>query len=161
MLINMKNTLKLIASILLCQAAGIVGSFFTVQSVGTWYADINKPFFNPPNSVFGPVWTILYVLMGVSFFLVWRRWEENNYTKRALSVFLVQLLLNSMWSFAFFGFRSPLAGLIVIILLWMAILLTIISFFKISRVAAVILIPYIAWVSFAVILNGSIFLLNR
>jgi translocator protein len=156
----MKNVIKLFASILLCQAAGIVGSFFTIQSVNTWYAGIKKPFFNPPSVVFGPVWIILYLLMGISFFLIWRKGAGSNDAKNALSIFLVQLLLNSTWSFAFFGCRSPLAGLIVIIFLWAAILLTIGCFFKISRVAAVLLIPYILWVSFAVVLNGAIYIIN-
>ncbi|MBN1226068.1 MAG: tryptophan-rich sensory protein, partial [Deltaproteobacteria bacterium] len=114
----MKSLLKLIVSIIICQLAGIAGFFFTAQSVDTWYAGINKPFFNPPDSVFAPVWITLYVFMGFSFFLVWQKGLGSNHAKRALSIFIIQLALNSFWSFAFFGCRSPLSGLIVIILLW-------------------------------------------
>ena len=157
----MKKISKFIISILLCQVAGIVGSFFTTQSIDNWYVGIKKPFFNPPDSVFAPVWITLYVLMGVSLFIVWSKGLETRRSKSALSLFMAQLLLNSLWSFAFFGCSSPLVGLIVIILLWAAILLTIVSFYKISRIAALLLVPYIAWVSFAVVLNGAIFMLNR
>ena len=157
----MRNVVKLIVSIIMCQTAGIIGSFYTIQSVDTWYVNIRKPFFTPPDSIFGPVWIILYALMGVSLFLVWRKGLGSVFAKRAFFVFIVQLLLNSLWSFVFFGCRAPLSGLIVIILLWAAILVTIISFFKISRIASILLLPYIAWVTFAVVLNGAIFLLNR
>jgi tryptophan-rich sensory protein len=157
----LKNILKLLASIIVCQAAGVVGSFFTIRSVDTWYASINKPFFNPPNSVFGPVWLALYFLMGFSLFLVWQKGLGGNYEKRAFTIFIIHLALNSFWSFAFFGCQSPIAGLIVIILLWLTILWLIISFYKISRAAAILLIPYILWVSFAAILNSAIYLLNR
>ena len=156
----MKNLSKFVVSILLCQAAGLVGSFLTMQSIDTWYVSIKKPFFNPPDSVFGPVWIVLYLLMGFSLFLVWRKGLKDIYVKRACSVFLLQLLLNSVWALAFFGCRSPLAGFIIIILLWLAILWTIISFFKISRIASMLLIPYIAWVSFAAVLNAAILLIN-
>lgn len=157
---RINNVLKLALSVLLCQSAGMVGSFFTIRSVDTWYENIRKPFFTPPDSVFGPVWIILYLLMGISLFLIWRKGLESSFSKRAFSVFLFQLLLNSLWSFAFFGSRSPLAGMIVIILLWLAIIWTIILFFRISRPAAMLLFPYILWVSFAVVLNGAIFVLN-
>lgn len=147
-------------SILICQTAGMVGSIFTIRSVDTWYAGIEKPVFNPPNWVFGPVWTVLYLLMGVSLFLVWRKGIRREGATGALVVFLIQLLLNGLWSFAFFGCRSPLAGLAVIVLLWAAILATIARFSRISRPAAILLVPYIAWVSFAVLLNGAVFMLN-
>ena len=157
----MKNIFKLIASILMCQAAGIAGSFFTTKSVDTWYAGINKPVFTPPDWVFAPVWSILYILMGISLFLIWRKGLGSGDAKSAFFIFIFQLLLNSLWSFAFFGLRSPLAGLIVILILWLAILWTIISFRKISLPAALLLIPYTIWVSFATLLNWAIFLLNR
>lgn len=157
---KMQKIFKLFVSLLLCQAAGIIGSFFSIQSVDSWYVNIKKPFFNPPDSVFGPIWIILYVLMGISLFLVWRKGLDSSYSKRAFSVFMLQLILNSLWSFAFFGSRSPLAGLIVIILLWMAIIWTIILFFRISRTAAMLLFPYIFWVSFALVLNGAIVFIN-
>ncbi|MBU0570696.1 MAG: tryptophan-rich sensory protein [Candidatus Omnitrophica bacterium] len=157
----MKNGAKLIISIVLCQVAGIVGSLFTRQSVDTWYININKPFFNPPDSVFAPVWIILYLLMGVSLFIFWRKGQNTRQSKIAISAFMLQLILNVLWSFAFFGCRSPLAGLIVIVLLWVAILLTIVSFLKISRIASILLSPYLLWVSFAAVLNAAIFVLNR
>ena len=153
--------LKLLASITICQSAGIVGSFFTRASVSSWYANLNKPFFNPPNSVFGPVWGTLYLLMGFSLFLIWRKGLEIRKVKQFFSLFLSHLLINILWSFAFFGCRSPLAGLIVIAILWLAIVWIIIGFFRISRIASILLIPYILWVSFAAILNGYIFFLNR
>jgi tryptophan-rich sensory protein len=156
----MKNFLKLIVSILLCQTAGIVGSFFTAGSVDTWYEGIKKPFFTPPDAVFAPVWIVLYLLMGVSMFLVWLRSSGERHVRPALAVFMVQLVLNAIWSGAFFGLRSPLAGLIVIILLWIVIVLTIQAFKKISRIAALLLIPYILWVSYALVLNAAIFFLN-
>ena len=154
-----KNWLKLIISILICQTAGFIGSLFTSSSVRTWYPYINKPGFTPPDSVFAPVWTLLYVMMGVSLFLVWKVYREKD-IRSAVKIFFIQLFLNTAWSFFFFGLKSPLFGFVVIIILWLAILFTIIKFFKISRVAGYLLIPYIAWVSFASVLNLSIFLLN-
>jgi tryptophan-rich sensory protein len=153
--------LKLLASIAMCQAAGIIGSFFTRESVSSWYTSLDKPFFNPPNSVFGPVWVTLYLLMGFSLFLIWRKGLDSSKAKQAFSVFIIHLLINSLWSFAFFGCRSPLAGFIVIVILWFTIVWVIISFFSISRIASILLIPYILWVSFAAVLNGAIFFLNR
>lgn len=151
------NYFKLIASIIICQLAGIIGSVFTVSSVSTWYLTLNKPFFNPPSWVFGPVWTLLYLLMGISLYIVW---NNKNRTKKALNIFGIQLILNSLWSILFFGLQSPLFAFIEIIFLWFTILLSIIYFYRISKSAAYLLIPYIIWVSFAAILNFSIFSLN-
>jgi translocator protein len=151
---------KLLTSLLLCQAAGVIGSFFTIRSVDTWYVGIRKPFFNPPDSVFAPVWIVLYALMGISLFLIWRKGSDGGFPARAFSVFILQLILNSFWSFAFFGCRSSLAGFIVIVLLWVAIIWTIVLFLRISRMAAIFLFPYILWVSFALVLNGAIVLMN-
>ena len=150
----MKNLIKLLISIIICQLAGGIGSIFTSSSVKTWYLTISKPSFNPPNWVFAPAWTTLFLLMGISLFLVWRK------GKRGLPIFFIQLFFNILWSVMFFGLKSPLLGLIVIIILWILILLTIIKFFKISKPAGWLLIPYILWVSFATILNFSIFILN-
>lgn len=155
------NILKLIASILICQVAGFVGSFFTTPSIPGWYEGLNKPSFNPPNSVFAPVWTILYLLMGIALFLVWREGFGNERIRKGLAIFGIQLVLNVGWSIAFFGFRSPLAGLFVIVVLWVAILLTILDFFGISRIAAILLVPYIVWVSYAAVLNLFLYTLNR
>jgi tryptophan-rich sensory protein len=148
---------RLISSIIICQLAGIIGSIFTVSSVSSWYATLNKPFFNPPSWVFGPVWTLLYLLMGISLYLIW---NNKKRTKKALLIFGIQLILNSLWSILFFGLQSPLLAFIEIIFLWSAILLSIIYFYRISKVAAYLLVPYILWVSFAAILNLSIFILN-
>ena len=148
---------KLISSVLICQSAGIIGSFFTVSSVSTWYVTLHKPFFNPPAWVFGPVWITLYLLMGISLYLIW---NSKKKSKPAMVFFSVQLVLNSLWSILFFGLQNPLFAGIEIIILWIAILLTIVSFYKISRTAAYLLIPYILWVSFAAVLNFSIIYLN-
>ena len=151
---------KLIISIVICQCAGIIGSFFTRCSIPKWYAFINKPVFNPPNWVFAPVWASLFTLMGVAAFLVWRKGQHASGVKVALSIFLLQLALNSLWSIVFFGSRSIVGGLVVIVFLWLAILWTIKRFFTISKPAAALLIPYIVWVSFACILNVAFAMLN-
>jgi tryptophan-rich sensory protein len=152
---------KLIFSIFICLFAGFIGSYFTTPAIPTWFATLQKPSFAPPNWVFAPVWTSLYILMGISLFLVWQKGHEDKTVKAAIYLFAGQLVLNALWSFVFFGLRSPLLGLIEIIILWIAILATIMSFMKISRTAAYLLIPYILWVSFASIVNFSIWSLNR
>lgn len=154
------NILTLAASIVLCQLAGLIGSLATVPAIPTWYESLKKPFFNPPNWIFGPVWTGLYALMGVSLFLAWQRRQDNTQVKIALVFFFLQLILNVLWSVAFFGLRSPLLGLMDIVLLWTAIFLTIRKFLNISRAAGLLLVPYMLWVSFAVLLNFSFWLLN-
>lgn len=155
-----KDILPLLASIALCETVGIVSSLFTFSSVTTWYPLLNKPSFNPPNWVFGPAWTILYALMGISLYLVWKKGTKNKKVIEGLKVFFVQLAFNFSWSLVFFGLQSPLLALIVILLLWASIVYTIMLFQKISKTAALLLYPYIAWVSFAVLLNLSIVLLN-
>ncbi|KPK62816.1 TspO protein [candidate division WOR_3 bacterium SM23_42] len=152
---------RFIISIAICQLAGIIGSVFTAPAVPTWYAALKKPAFSPPNWLFGPVWITLYVLMGISLFLVWRKSVDIPAVKTGLTVFGVQLILNILWSAAFFGLKSPVAGLLFIIALWIAILVTILRFTRVSEFAAILLVPYIVWVSFAAILNLSLFLLNR
>ncbi|MBN2422884.1 tryptophan-rich sensory protein [Candidatus Woesearchaeota archaeon] len=154
------NYLKLIASIVICQSAGIIGSFFTASSVNTWYLTLNKPSFNPPSWVFGPVWITLYFLMGISLYIIWNNYKNTKKSGLALILFSFQLLLNSLWSILFFGLRNPFLAFIEIVLLWTAILLTILYFYRISKTAAYLLIPYILWVSFAAVLNFSIFYLN-
>lgn len=156
----MSNTLKLILSIVICQAAGLIGTIFTMDSIPTWYAALNKPSFNPPNWLFGPVWTVLYLMMGISLFIVWKEDLKNKVVKSAFTVFMIQLFLNTIWSIVFFGMQSLSGGLIIIILLWIMILITILKFMKISRVAGILLIPYLLWVSFATFLNFSILKLN-
>ncbi|HER43711.1 MAG TPA: tryptophan-rich sensory protein [Candidatus Eisenbacteria bacterium] len=155
------NILKLAASILVCQAAGFIGSFFTRPAIPGWYAGLEKPSFNPPNGVFAPVWTALYLLMGIALFLVWKIGFGDERVRKGMILFGIQLVLNTGWSIAFFGFESPLAGLVVIVVLWAAILATMLDFFRISRVAGALLVPYIAWVSYAAVLNLFLYTLNR
>jgi tryptophan-rich sensory protein len=150
---------KLVASVILCQIAGFLGSLFTIPAIPTWYATLKKPFFTPPNWVFSPVWISLFILMGISLFFIWRRQGHPQF-KKALIFFFVQLILNVLWSLAFFGLRLPLLGFIDIILLWIAILLTILHFLKVSKFAGVLLIPYLLCVGFATLLNLSLWILN-
>jgi len=152
--------LKFIASILICQCAGLVGSLFTTSTIPTWYATLEKPFFNPPNWIFGPVWTLLFILMGIALFLIWDKGWKNKKIKIAMIIFGVQLILNIFWSILFFGFLSPFYAFVEIIFLWLAILVTIIYFYQISRPASWLLVPYILWVSFASVLNFYIWRLN-
>ncbi|MEM2865205.1 MAG: TspO/MBR family protein [Candidatus Bathyarchaeia archaeon] len=152
--------MKLILSIILCQVVGVIGSIFTSSSISTWYPSLVKPAFTPPNWVFAPVWTILYLLMGLSLFLILIKGGEKGRLKPALSIFAVQLFLNGLWSYLFFGLRNPLYGLVGIILLWVTILITIVEASKISRLAAVLLIPYLAWVTIAATLNFYLWRLN-
>jgi len=153
------DILKLVVSIVLCQLAGFLGSLFTTPAIPTWYTTLHKPSFTPPNWIFGPVWISLYILMGISLFFVWQRGGHPKF-RIAFIFFFVQLILNILWSAAFFGLKSPLLGLMVIVLLWMAILFTILNFFKVSKFAGVLLIPYLLWVSFATLLNFSLWILN-
>jgi benzodiazapine receptor len=149
------------ASIILCLLAAAAGSVVTVTGINSWYAYLKKPWFTPPNWVFGPVWTALYILMGISLAMVWGAWKEKNpYARVGLILFGIQLALNVAWSYLFFGFQSPLLGLAGIIVLWIAILATIVWFWRIRRLAAVLLLPYLAWVTIASFLNYSILVLN-
>jgi benzodiazapine receptor len=155
------QVVELIVSIAICQLAGVIGSLFTAKSVSTWYVGLNKPAFTPPGWLFAPVWISLYALMGISLFLVWRRGLGTAGVKTAVTIFVVQLVLNASWSAAFFGARSPLAGLVVILMLLVAIILTMVQFFKVSTAAGVLFVPYLVWVAFAAVLNASIYVLNR
>ena len=141
--------------------AGWLGSLATRPAIAGWYAGLNKPVFNPPGWLFGPAWTVLYILMGLAAYLVWSRGLATPGVKPALAMFLVQLALNVAWSFLFFAARSPLAGFVEIIVLWVAILVTMVLFFRVSPVAGWLMVPYLGWVSFATVLNGAIMLLNR
>jgi len=157
----MAKIIKLAASVLACLLAGFVGSAATMSSIPTWYASLQKPAFNPPNWIFAPVWTTLFIMMGVAAFLVWDKGLENKKVRISLAIFGLQLLLNVLWSILFFGLQSPLYAFIDMIMLWASMLATIIYFYRISAVAAYLLIPYILWVSFAAALNLSIVILNR
>lgn len=150
---------KLIISILGCQAPGLIGGIFTVKSVKTWYLTINKPSFNPPSWVFGPVWTVLYILMGISVYVIWKKSDVQN-VNLAIALFVIQLSLNAFWSILFFGLKNPQLAFFEIIAMWVFILACIIVFFPISQTASYLLIPYLLWVSFAAFLNYSIWKLN-
>ena len=150
--------LKLLVSFIACFAAAGFGSVFTVSAIPTWYATLAKPFFAPPNWLFGPAWTLLYILMALSLYLVWEKGFAKN--KKPIFLFAIQLFLNAIWSLAFFGLRNPAAGFAVIVFLWLSIVATIISFKKVDKRAAWLLVPYICWVSFASVLNFAVMLLN-
>lgn len=150
-----------LASILVCQGAGVLGSVFTAPAIPTWYAGLKKPPFNPPDWIFAPVWTTLFLLMGISLYLVWSKETLGKSKKAAVAAFAIQLALNSLWSFLFFGLRAPLFGLLEIVVLWLFILLTLLLFYRLSRPAAFLLLPYLVWVSFATALNYALFALNR
>ena len=157
----MKNNkiLTYLGFILVCQAAGIIGSIFTAPAVKGWYTTINKSPLNPPSWVFAPVWTTLFIMMGIAVSIIWLS-EKNEARTKAPKVFFVQLVLNTLWSIIFFGLKNPALAFVEIILLWLAILYTIILFRKINRKASCLLIPYILWVSFASVLTLSVALLN-
>lgn len=150
----------LVFSLLVCQFAGFVGSLFTTPFIDTWYAELVKPSFNPPNWVFAPVWTVLFLLMGVSLYLVLRKVVMGKKAGVALWIFGIQLVVNALWSIIFFGLQEPFLAFLELIVLWGFIVLTIWQFAKISKVAAWLLVPYLLWVSFAGVLNYSIWILN-
>ncbi len=157
----MMEALKLLFCIAVCQLAGLIGALATMRSLSGWYVGINKPSFNPPGWVFAPVWTILYTLMGIAAWLVWRKGLANGTVKVALTLFLIQLVLNSAWTFIFFGARQPLYAFMEIIVLLAVIVCTMVWFFRISTPAGALMVPYVLWVSFASVLNFSIWWLNR
>ncbi|HBI01682.1 MAG TPA: tryptophan-rich sensory protein [Flavobacterium sp.] len=158
----MSKIVKIAIAVAICLGVGYGSSLVTQSSITTWYPTINKPSFNPPNEVFAPVWTILYVMMGVSAGLIWSKMEAVPIlVKKALWVFMIQLILNALWSFLFFGLQNSFLALVEIMLLWLMIFETIKLFKPIDALASKLMIPYLLWVSFAMILNGSIWWLNR
>lgn len=152
--------MKLVISILIPLLVGAIAGVFTTSGVDGWYAVANKPSFNPPNWIFAPVWTTLYLLMGIALYLVWKSDAAKNIKQTAIVLFAVQLTLNFFWSFIFFSLQQTGWALVEIIAMWLAILVTIIWFTKISKPAAWLLVPYICWVSFATVLNYAIWKLN-
>jgi len=160
-----KNSLKHIGvfllCVLLCHAAGIIGSVFTIKAIPVWYALLEKPWFNPPNWIFGPVWLTLYTMMGISLYLIWRHREKGIQVTAALTIFGVQLFLNAIWTPVFFGAKLLAPAFAIIVLLWISIIATIGSFKNHSKTAALLLVPYLLWVTFAAILNFSLWILNR
>jgi translocator protein len=155
-----KDVIKLIVSIAAPLLAGGVGAVVTTPAISTWYATLNKPWFTPPDWLFGPVWTLLYILMGLALFLVWRS-PKSRTRDIGIALFAVQLAVNVFWSFAFFGLENTLYGVLTIIPLWVLIAATIFQFYKVSKGAAFLMVPYILWVSIATALNTAVYLLNR
>lgn len=160
MRMDRKGIARLAAAILLCEIVGGLGSVFAIPSIPAWYAGLAKPYFSPPGWVFGPVWVVLYLLMGVSLYLVWSGGAGKSGSAPALKAFGLQLSLNFLWPLLFFGFRSPAYGLVDIAFLWVAILVTALRSYRISRPAAWLLAPYLIWTAFAALLNFYVFILN-
>ncbi len=154
-----RSMLGLLISVAVCFGAGLAGSVFTARSVGEWYVTLAKPAWTPPSSVFGPVWSLLYLLMAVAAWLVWRRGGVAAHPV-ALTLFACQLALNAGWSFLFFGLRLPGAAFVEIVVLWALILATLVAFWRAAPVAGLLLVPYLLWVSFASALNLAIWRLN-
>jgi len=158
--ITISNNWKLAICILICQITGIVSGLLTTTQNNVWYNTIVKPSWNPPGYLFGPVWTILYVLMAISFWLVWKNDANESMKQEAMLFFAAQLFLNFWWTILFFKFHSPLWAFIDIILMIVLIFITIFRFSEISKTAAWLLVPYISWVCFAAILNYNLWKLN-
>lgn len=156
----MKPIYKFIIAVLIPLAVGSLAGYFTASSVNGWYTTLVKPSFNPPNWLFAPVWTSLYIMMGIALFLVWNSGAAEDVKRTAVTLFIVQLVLNFLWSFVFFYAQQPGWALVNIILMWIFIFLTILWFGKISSLSAWLLVPYICWVSFATVLNFAIWKLN-
>ncbi|MFB3787145.1 MAG: TspO/MBR family protein [bacterium] len=157
---TIRETVVLALFILLCFGAGGLGSYWTAESVSTWYPTLRKPFWNPPNWIFGPVWSALYLAMAVAGWLVWRKaggWEG----RLALGLFGAQLVFNTLWSFLFFGMQNPFAGLVDILILWGLIAATLAAFGRIAPAAGWLFVPYLAWVSYALTLNLALWWMNR
>ncbi|TDO78223.1 TspO/MBR related protein [Flavobacterium chryseum] len=158
----MSKIVKIAIALIVCLVVGYSASIVTRPSVESWYPTIIKPSFNPPNWIFMPVWTFLYILMAVAAGLVWDKIkEQTEEVKKALGFFLIQLTLNAIWSYLFFGLKNPMLALIEIAILWLMIYETYLKFIKINKIAGYLLIPYLAWVSFAAVLNASIWWLNK
>jgi len=154
------DIIKLIVSVAVPLVAGVGSSVVTLSSISTWYVTLNKPGWTPPNAAFGPVWTVLYILMGLALFLVWRSLRTGT-RDIAIALFAAQLAVNVIWTLAFFGLQNTLYGLLAIVPLWILIAATIYQFYKVDRRASYLLVPYIVWVTIATALNASVYLLNR
>jgi translocator protein len=153
------DVVKLIVSIAVPLLAGFGSTVWTINTIPTWYASLNKPWFSPPNVIFAPVWTTLYILMGVALFLIWRS-PRNRTRDTGIALFAAQLVVNVIWTFAFFGLQNTLFGVLTIVPLWILIAVTIYQFYKVDKWASYLLVPYLAWVSVATALNASVYLLN-
>ena len=158
----MNKYAKILVCVASCLAIGFLSGQVTKDAVITWYPTIIKPSFNPPNWIFAPVWSLLFTFMGIAAGLIWIKIDKNReIVKKALTFFVIQLILNALWSYLFFGLQNPLLALFEIILLWLMIFETYNLFVKIDKIASYLFIPYLAWVGFALILNGNIWWLNR
>ena len=158
----MQKILRIAVVLMTCLVVGYLSGMMTKESITTWYPTLVKPFFNPPNWVFAPIWTILYIMMGIAGGLVWNAIETNEkVVKTAFKYFIIQLALNSVWSFIFFYLHNPFLALVEIILLWLLIFETYNQFKLIDKKAGMLMVPYLVWVSFATFLNASIWWLNR
>jgi tryptophan-rich sensory protein len=155
------RVLPLLASLGITLVIGFVASLVTRPQIAGWYNLLRKPAFNPPSWLFAPVWTAIYILIAIAAYMVWQRRDGSTNYATAKAVYIIQLALNFSWSIVFFGFHGIAAALLVIILLWITIVLNIRWFGKFSKPASWLLLPYFLWVSFATILNLSIFFLNR
>lgn len=157
---KLNNPLKLIIALGFPLFVGWIGSLFTAPAIPVWYNSLVKPTLNPPNWIFAPVWTLLFILMGVAAFLVWRKGLKKKEVKLALAIFVFQLFLNSFWSMLFFGMHNILVSFTEILSLWFAIMALLLAFYQVSRAAAYLIVPYVLWVSFAVYLNYAILQLS-
>ena len=157
----MQKILKIVLVIVVCVTIGYLSGMVTRDSITTWYPTLVKPVFNPPNWIFAPVWTLLYLMMAIAAGLVWTSNYEYKAVKKALGFFAIQFGLNALWSYLFFGLHNPLVALFEIFLLLLMIFETYVLFKKIDKLAGLLLVPYLAWVSFAMVLNFSIWWLNR
>jgi benzodiazapine receptor len=155
----MNRYLKLALCITLPLLVGGISGFATATNISRWYTILEKPFFNPPNYLFGPVWTLLYILMGISFYRILQT-TDNKIKTKAIAIFCFQLVLNFCWSFLFFKFHLLGVSFVEIIILWLSIAAMIYTYLKIDKTAAYLQIPYFLWVSFASVLNGAIWYLN-
>lgn len=151
---------KLVISLLICNATGLISLYFTMPAIFSWYGSLIKPWFTPPNGVFATSWSIIYILMGISLYLVWEKGWGRRDVKISMAFFGVQLVLNFLWVFFFFGMQSLFLGLIDAILLWLAILVTMWYFYGISKISGLLLIPYFLWVAYAVLLSYYFLVLN-
>jgi len=157
----MQKIIKIALVVLVCVSLGFLSGMVTRDSITVWYPTLVKPVFNPPNWIFAPVWTLLYIMMGIAAGLVWTSNTDEKIMKKALGFFAIQFGLNVLWSYLFFGLHNPLLALVEVVLLWLMIFETYNQFKKIDTISGFLLIPYLAWVSFATILNASIWWLNK
>ena len=158
----MNKIFRILVVVVTCLVVGYFSGTVTRSAITTWYPTLVKPSFNPPNWIFAPVWSMLYVMMGVAAGLVWNRMElEKDAVKKALVFFAIQLALNALWSFLFFGLKNPMLAGLEIVILWLMIYETYTKFVKINKIAGYLLVPYLLWVSFPAVLNASIWWLNK